>query len=108
MTRSAPALASLRAQVRQIESRRRRTSTVLPFGLAEGDSRLSNGGLALGASHEVAGGGNGAIDGAAAAFFTARIAARTMVKIFWWIARPDLFAPALAQAGLKSGCTVDY
>jgi len=35
------------------------------------------GGLALGALHEVAGGGNGAIDGAAAALFAAGIAART-------------------------------
>ena len=41
------------------------------------DSRLPGGGLALGALHEVAGGGNAAIDGAAAALFAAGIAART-------------------------------
>ena len=73
---------------------------MLPFGIAEVDLRLPGGGLALGALHEVAGGGNGAIDGAAAALFAAGIAARTKGKVLWCIARPDLFAPALAQAGL--------
>ena len=73
---------------------------MLPFGIAEVDSRLPGGGLALGALHEVAGGGNGAIDGAAAALFAAGIAARTKGKVLWCITRPDLFAPALAQAGL--------
>jgi protein ImuA len=61
------------------------------------------GGLALGALHEVAGGGNGAIDGSAAALFTARIAARTKGKVLWCGTRQDLFAPALAQAGLSPG-----
>lgn len=54
----------------------------------------------LGALHEVAGGGNGALDGAAAALFSAGIAARTAGKVLWCVTRPDLFAPALAQAGL--------
>jgi protein ImuA len=58
--------------------------------------------LARGALHEVAGGGNGAVDGAAAALFSAGIAARTIGKVLWCITRPDLFAPALAQAGLSS------
>jgi protein ImuA len=92
----------LRAQVHQIEGRRRRAASVLPFGLAEVDSRLPGGGLALDALHEVAGGGNGAIDGAAAALFAAGIAARTRGKVLWCLTRPDLFAPALSQAGLKS------
>ena len=35
------------------------------------DSRLPGGALPLGALHEIAGGGNGAIDGAAAALFAA-------------------------------------
>lgn len=56
--------------------------------------------MARGTLHEVAGGGNGAIDGAAAALFAAGIAARTKGKVLWCITRPDLFAPALAQAGL--------
>jgi protein ImuA len=68
--------------------------------LREVDARLPGGGLALGALHEVAGGGNGAIDGAAAALFVAGIAARTKGKTLWCLTRPDLFAPAIAQAGL--------
>jgi protein ImuA len=64
------------------------------------DRALPDGGLALGALHEIAGGGNGAVDGAAAALFSAGIAGRTKGKVLWCISRPDLFAPALAQAGL--------
>src|ERR1017187_10513400 len=93
------ALQSLRAQIDRIEGRSQPKS-VLPFGIAEVDSRLPGGGLALGALHEVAGGGNGAIDGAAAALFAAGIAARTRGKVLWCITRQDLFAPAIAQAGL--------
>jgi hypothetical protein len=91
-----------RAQIRQIEERRQRVTTALPFGLAEIDARLPGGGLALGALHEIGGGGNGAIDGAAAALFVVGIAARTRGKVLWCLDRPDLFAPALAQADLKS------
>jgi protein ImuA len=96
------ALEALRVQVQQIEGRHRRAMTVLPFGIAAVDSRLPGGGLPCGALHEVAGGGNGAIDGAAAALFTAGIVARTRGKVLWCLTRPDLFAPALSQAGLKS------
>src|ERR1700727_2676052 len=64
------------------------------------------GGLLVGELHEVAGGGNGAIDGAAAALFTAGIAARTRGKVLWCVTRPDLFAPALSQAGLKSDSVI--
>lgn len=98
--RPEPAIESLRAQIEKIEGRGRRARTVLPFGIAEVDSRLPGGGLARGALHEIAGGGNGAIDGAAAALFAAGIAARTKGKVLWCITKPDLFAPALAQAGL--------
>lgn len=75
--------------------------SVLPFGLPEMDARIPGGGLAFGALHEVAGGGNGTVDGAAAALFVAGIAARTKRKVLWCLDRPDLYAPALAQAGLK-------
>jgi protein ImuA len=54
---------------------------VLPFGIKAIDRHLPEGGLALGALHEVAGGGNGAIDGAASALFTAGIAARTRGQV---------------------------
>lgn len=97
-----PPLSPLRVHVRQIEGRHRRATTVLRFGAAAVDSRLPGCGLPCGALHEVAGGGNGAIDGAAAALFAAGIAARTHGKVLWCVTRPDLFAPSLSQAGLKS------
>ncbi|MGD9510173.1 MAG: ImuA family protein [Geminicoccaceae bacterium] len=98
--RDGSALTSLRAQIARIEGRERRARAVLPFGVREVDARLPGGGLALGALHEVAGGGNGAIDGAAAALFAGGVAARTRGKVLWCLARADLFAPALAQVGL--------
>lgn len=98
--RPEPAIKSLRAQIEKIEGRTLRAKSVLPFGIAEVDARLPGGGLARGALHEIAGGGFGAVDGAAAALFAGGIAARTTGKILWCITRPDLFAPALAQAGL--------
>jgi protein ImuA len=97
-----PIVEELRERIRRIEGPSERGRGVLPFGIKEIDRHLPGGGLALGALHEVAGGGNGAIDGAAAALFAAGIAARTRGKVLWCITRPDLFAPALAQAGLKS------
>ncbi|MBZ9739971.1 MULTISPECIES: ImuA family protein [unclassified Mesorhizobium] len=98
--RPQPAIGTLRTSIEKIEGRSRRIKSVLPFGIADLDTRLPGGGLALGALHEIAGGGNGAIDAAAAALFAAGIAARTRGKVLWVIPRPDLFAPALAQAGL--------
>lgn len=71
--RPEPAIESLRAQIERIEGKSRRAKSVLPFGIADVDSRLPGGGLARGALHEVAGGGNGAVDGAAAALFSAGI-----------------------------------
>ena len=88
--RPVTAIEFLRAHVEKIDGPSRRARSVLPFGLAELDSRLPGGGLARGALHEVAGGGNGAIDGAAAALFSAGIAARTRGKVLWCITRPDL------------------
>ena len=54
------ALESFRAQVVQIEGRERRARPVLPFAIADVDSRPPGNGLAVGALHEIAGGGNGA------------------------------------------------
>jgi protein ImuA len=90
----------LRARIQRLEGAAARRRTVLPFGIKAIDRHLPGGGLARGALHEVAGGGHGAIDGAAAALFAAGIAARAGGKVLWCITRPDLFAPALAQAGL--------
>jgi protein ImuA len=95
------AIESLRAQIEKIETQRRSVQSVLPFGLAEIDSRIPGGGLSFGALHEVTGGGNAATDGAAAALFVAGMAARTKGKVLWCITWPDLFAPALSQVGLK-------
>jgi protein ImuA len=92
----------LRAQIDKIEGRRRRARSALPFGIPEVDARLPGGGLSLGALHEIAGGGNGVVDGAAAALFSAGIAARTKGKVLWCVTRADIFAPALEQAGLAS------
>ena len=100
--RPQPAIDALRAQIEKIEGRRRRVKSVLPFGLTAVDSRLPGGGLARGALHEIAGGGHGVIDGAAAALFAAGIAARTKGRVLWCITKPDIFAPAVAQAGLEA------
>lgn len=96
------AIDELRQRIATIEGRARRTNAVLPFGIAALDARLPGGGLLLGALHEIAGGGNGTIDGAAAALFAAGIAARTRGKVLWCLVQADLFAPALAQAGLAA------
>lgn len=95
-----PAVAELRARIQRLEGGNPRERAVLSFGIPAVDRVLPGGGLALGALHEIAGGGNGALDGAAAALFAAGIAARTAGKVLWCVTRQDLFAPALAQAGL--------
>jgi protein ImuA len=90
----------LRERIAPLEVSPARERKVLPFGIAMLDRVLPGGGLSLGALHEVAGGGNGAIHGAAAALFAAGVAARMRGRVLWCVTRPDLFAPALAQAGL--------
>lgn len=93
-------IAQLQERIAHLEGGGSRVRDRLPFGLTMVDSRLPGGGLSLGALHEVAGGGNGAVDGAAAAMFVAGIAARTKGKVLWCLTRADLFAPAIAQVGL--------
>jgi protein ImuA len=95
-------LDDLRARVGRLESPPARARSTLPFGVREIDAKLPGGGLTVGALHEVAGGGNGAVDGAAAALFAAGIAARTTGYVLWCVTRQDLFAAALAQAGLAA------
>lgn len=94
------ALTDLRHRLRSLDGGERGHRGVLPFGVAAIDARLPDGGLALGSLHEVMGGGNAAVDGAAAALFAAGIAARTRGQVLWCVTRQDLFAPALAAAGL--------
>src|SRR5215831_12814035 len=72
---------ALHERIRCVEGGARHHQAVLPFGIKAIDERLPDGGLALGALHEVAGGGNGAIDGAAAALFAAGLAADRVIYI---------------------------
>jgi protein ImuA len=79
---------------------------VLPFGVGELDARLAGGGLADAGVHEAAGATGGYSDDAAATLFLAGIAARRAERrgtVLWVVARRDLFAPGLAQAGLNPG-----
>jgi protein ImuA len=96
-------LAALRAAVRAIEcAGARQQAGHLPFGLDAIDRRLEGGGLALAALHECAGDRAGLGDETAACLFMAGIAARARADgtVLWALSRRDLFAPALAQAGL--------
>lgn len=95
-----PGLAELRARVRRIEQGSRLRHGVVPFGLAGMDGRLPGSGLALGALHEVVGGGGGPVQAASATLFVAGILARLDGLVLWCLAHPDLFAPALAGVGL--------
>jgi protein ImuA len=54
---------ALRERIRWLEGGTKHERVVLPFGVEAIDERLPEGGLELGALHEVAGGGNGAVDG---------------------------------------------
>jgi protein ImuA len=94
-------LAALRAEVRAIERIGRHDGgTIWPLGVAEIDARLAEGGLAAAALHEVTGASPKLSDDAAATLFLAGIAGRLPGMVLWALSRRDLFAPALAQAGL--------
>jgi protein ImuA len=95
-------LAALREEVGRIESGRRVAGCGrLSLGLGEVDARLAGGGLARSALHEVAAASAEGNDEAAATLFLAALAARMSEGIVLWVlSRRDLFAPALAQAGL--------
>ena len=95
-----PAIAALRAQIAALEGESSRDRAFLPFDVPELDARLPGGGLALGCLHEVAGGGSGALDGAAASRFAAGIAARLSGQVLWCVTEADVYAPGLEQAGL--------
>ena len=102
-----PRLAALREEVRKIESAGRAAGAGLcvPFGIAEVDSRLAGGGVAAASLHEAAPVSPELGDEAAATLFLAALAARCASArgegmVLWALARRDLFAPGLAQAGL--------
>ncbi len=73
---------------------------MLPFGIPELDAALPRGGLPLAALHEVTGSGIDLEFAAAPALFAAGILARRPGQVLWVLQQQDLFAPALAAAGL--------
>jgi protein ImuA len=97
---SARILDELRDRIARIEQADRPTHRVVPFDVAAIDARLPQRGLALGALHEIAGGGLGAVHAAAAALFVAGVLAQIDGTVLWCLRSRDLFAPALAGAGL--------
>lgn len=100
MRANAQTISELQEQIDQIAGGNRRHRRHLPFGIPAIDNRLPGGGLAYGATHEVAGGSSDAISGAVSAMFAAGIAARVEGPVIWCLTRPDIFAPALVQVGL--------
>ncbi|MBP8232122.1 MAG: damage-inducible protein [Rhizorhabdus sp.] len=95
-----PSLASLRDEIGRIEKRQPGPRKALSFGIPAVDAVLPGHGLARGALHEIAGGGEQAVFGAAPTSFTAGIAARLAGQVLWCMRQRDLHAPALSQAGL--------
>ena len=98
-------LSALRAQVAALArgTRRSAAAAALPFGIPAIDRHLPGGGLALGAVHEIAGGGPEVEHGAAAALFAAGLLARRPGPVLWIHGRRDLFSAGLAGAGLDPG-----
>jgi protein ImuA len=103
---ASPRLEALRAEIRAIErgGPARAAHEALPFGIEEVDARLAGGGL-MRALHEAAAASPAPGDEAAAILFLAAAAARFAIvrgqgQVLWALARRDLFAPGLAQAGL--------
>ncbi len=88
-------LQQLRTAIARIE-RPSASHGALPFGLAQVDNALAQGGLATGALHEVTDGAHGA----AAGLFAAGIVTRRPGPVLWVLEQDDAFAPGLAGAGL--------
>ncbi|OUJ14728.1 ImuA family protein [Acetobacter sp. DsW_063] len=95
-----PPLDALREKIRRMEGRLGHRKAAAPLGVPEIDQKLPGGGLPLGALHEVAGGGDDAVNAAVAARFSAGLAALTGGQVLWIAKKADLFAPSLQQAGL--------
>jgi protein ImuA len=95
-------LPQLRAAIARIERNSIGTGRdeTLPFGIEAIDSALAGGGLATAALHEVVGTGIDVEFAAAPALFAAGLLARRPGPVLWVLQRRDLFAPALAAAGL--------
>jgi protein ImuA len=77
-----------------------RGAPAICFGIPSLDRHLPDGGLAIGALHEVAGTGPDTEHAAATALFAAGVLAQLRGPVLWALPRDDLFAPALAGVGL--------
>ena len=98
---SAAHLIDLQDRIRRIERGGAHRHGVLPFGVAALDAALPEGGLALGALHEILGAGPDEEDAAAAAGFAAGIAGRLRGGVvLWCLKQRDLYGPGLAAHGL--------
>src|SRR3954469_22945941 len=95
------ALSELRERIGRLESRGR-ARKALPFGVRTVDRHLPGGGLALDSLHEVMEIGAASEHAAVATLFVAGILARNKGPVLWCLSRRDLFAPALAGAGLHT------
>jgi protein ImuA len=95
-------LTELRQKLSTLERRgaTKAEAGVLPFGLDAIDQHLPGGGLRLGGLHELADTGPATEHATAAGLMVAGILARLDGPVLWAAERADLFAPALAQAGL--------
>lgn len=96
-------ISALHDRIRKIEGPARHG--VLPFELVAIDRALPEGGLALGAVHEILGTGGDEEDGAVACSFAAGILARLGADgeggpVLWCLKRPDLHGPGLLAYGL--------
>ena len=101
MTPPPPTIEQLRATIARIERDGAPASIdTIPFGIPEIDDALPGGGLAAAALHEIIGSGLDVEFAAAPALFAAGILARRPGPVLWVLERQDLFAPALAAAGL--------
>ena len=100
---------ALRSRIAAIEHGRRghgngrATSRALPVGIGAIDRHLPGGGLALGAVHEVAGGGPEVEHGGAAALFAAGLLGRHPGPVLWILGQHDLFPAGLLQVGFDPG-----
>ena len=77
-----------------------RSAPPIRTGLAALDGYLPGGGLARACLHEIAGSGPEIEHAAAASLFTAGLCAAAGGMVLWVLQGHDLFAPALAGAGL--------